>query len=243
MKGPKLRIIGGPNGSGKSTLIEELKSKFRFGYYLNADDIEKELSENEEYSFSKFNIKVSSESVMEFWNNSKLNELIPNFEAQIVDNIFYCKKVNVNSYVALVLCEYLRDMFVRTRQSFSFETVMSSESKIELMKFAKELGYRIYLYYICTDSPTINIARVKARVQQNGHNVPVDTIKSRYHRSLKNLLPAILLANRGYIFDNSKVKPKLIAESIDGKQLRFIEKKIPRWVETAIIKQINISAT
>jgi predicted ABC-type ATPase len=43
---PRLRGFVGPNGSGKSTIKDSLKSSWR-GVYLNADDLEKALSDAE----------------------------------------------------------------------------------------------------------------------------------------------------------------------------------------------------
>jgi predicted ABC-type ATPase len=90
------------------------------------------------------------------------------------------------------------------RASFSFETVMSSPDEVALLEKARSLGYRSYLYFIATEDPQINIARVKSRVHLGGHDVPVDKIVSRYARSLDLLLPAIRQSNRAYLFDNSR---------------------------------------
>ena len=61
--------------------------------------------------------------------------------------------------------------------SFSFETVMSHPSKIKELKKAKEKGYRIYLYFVCTDDAEINVNRVANRIEKGGH--PVDVYKIR----------------------------------------------------------------
>ena len=61
---------------------------------------------------------------------------------------------------------------------------MSDPGKVEVLRQAKGLGFRTYLYYVATDAPEINVSRVSLRVSQGGHDVPVDKIVSRYHRSL-----------------------------------------------------------
>ena len=68
---------------------------------------------------------------------------------------------------------------------------MSSPYKIALLENAQQLGYRTCLYYIATDDPAINVARVKARVNLGGHDVPEDKIVSRYARSLGLLMEAV----------------------------------------------------
>jgi predicted ABC-type ATPase len=128
----------------------------------------------------------------------------------------------------------------RLRQSFSFETVMSSPDKIELLGKARRLGYRIYLYYVATDDPEINIARVQARVRQGGHDVPTDKIVSRYHRSLDLLLDAIRASDRAYLFDNSRSggEQTWVAEVTDGHDLTIRTNSLPPWFQRAVWDKI-----
>lgn len=110
---------------------------------------------------------------------------------------------------------------------------MSHESKIELLRDAQRLGYRTYLYFICTDDPAINIARVEARVNTGGHSVPEDKIRERYYRTLDLLPAAIRSSNRAFIFDNSKENEDRawLAEFTDGVEVKFrIEPEcMPSW--------------
>ena len=90
------------------------------------------------------------------------------------------------------------------RVSFSFETVMSHPSKVEFLLEAKALGYYVMLFFVGTEDPRVNVARVEMRVAMGGHSVPMDRILLRYDRTM-NLLPdAILASNRTVLFDNSR---------------------------------------
>ena len=111
---------------------------------------------------------------------------------------------HVDSYIASVLSDFIRVSLIEERVSFTFETVMSDSSKIELLRHAKAAGYRVYVYYVATADTDINVARVAYRTSMGGHDVPADKIRSRYKRALENLSKAILLSNRTYIFDNSQ---------------------------------------
>jgi len=64
--------------------------------------------------------------------------------------------------------------------SFTTEIVLSHPSKLNLVKLAKDKGYRTFLYFIGTNSPLINIVRVKSWVFKGGNNVPEEKINSRY---------------------------------------------------------------
>ena len=107
---------------------------------------------------------------------------------------------------------------------------MSHPTKLDFIKKAKEKGYRVYLYYIATEDPDINISRVNVRVAQLGHNVQPEVIRNRYFKSLSNLKQAVKLTNRAYIFDNSGKASVLIAEITDGVDVQvFDPEKAPNW--------------
>lgn len=148
--------------------------------------------------------------------------------------------VNINSYFASVCADFIRKKLLEKRKSFTFETVMSSYDKIELMKIAKKLGYKNYLYYIATSDPLINISRVKNRVALKGHNVPEDKIVSRYYRSLEYLKDAVKFTDRAYIFDNSSSNKTWICEITDGSNVDIKVDNAPNWVYKYLLNKNSI---
>jgi predicted ABC-type ATPase len=101
--------------------------------------------------------------------------------------------------------EALRNKLVDEKADFTFETVMSTERNLLLLKRAKENGYEIHCIYVLTCKADINIARVRSRVCEGGHDVPEDKIKSRYVKAL-DLLPQIIdICDKIFIFDNSNI--------------------------------------
>ncbi len=96
-----------------------------------------------------------------------------------------------------------RNEFLEKGISFITETVFCHESHLAFMKKAKKAGYNVRLIYVATDSPDINVARVKKRVRQGGHNVNEEKIRSRYYRSLALLKKAVDIADTAEIRDNS----------------------------------------
>jgi predicted ABC-type ATPase len=105
--------------------------------------------------------------------------------------------------LAQIIARFLREELLVSRRRFSFETVFSHESNLHIMKRAVEVGYKVYLYFVSTESPEINKYRVKLRVGQGGHTVPEDKIESRYYRSLGLLKEAAEIAYQAFFFDNS----------------------------------------
>ncbi len=106
---------------------------------------------------------------------------------------------------AQMIADARRDECIVARRSFSFETVMSHPSKLDILARARESGFFIQLFFIGTNDPRINIARVAVRVTQGGHDVPTDKIIARWFRTMELLSEAIRLSDRTFLFDNSNI--------------------------------------
>ena len=72
------------------------------------------------------------------------------------------------------------------------------------------------------DSEQLAIDRVKNRILEGGHSVPIDVIRRRYHAGLKNLFNIYLeKVDNALIFDNSNSTPDLVAEIKAGNRIRI----------------------
>ena len=80
----------------------------------------------------------------------------------------------------------LRYECLKLGRDFVFETVFSAPEKLEFLRKAKDAGFFIRLFYVCTSDPTINVARITQRYLNGGHEVPISKIISRYYKSLVN---------------------------------------------------------
>lgn len=117
---------------------------------------------------------------------------------------------------------------------------MSHISKLDEIRNAKELGYKTYLYFVCLDDSQLNISRVQNRVKKGGHSVPQNKIIERYLRTLDNLLPAVLLVEKAYLFDNSSEKMLLVAEVLQGELTILVEEeKLPNWFIEYIVNKME----
>jgi predicted ABC-type ATPase len=101
------------------------------------------------------------------------------------------------------IADEIRELCLKSSADFSFETVMSHESKPFLMENARTLGFHVTLYFVCTDDPQTNVSRVHYRAKHGGHDVPVDRIVGRYYRTLELLPRAIKASDLAVLFDNS----------------------------------------
>ncbi len=209
----RLRVFAGPNGSGKSTVINYIRSikvkgrPIDFGYYINADDIAVQLR-NDRFTFASYHLNIKPKefiliaSVSGLINNQFPHEkFIKSFSLR--NNIVTLKNKTADERLAQLIADFLRKKLLELKRKFSFETVFSHVSKLEVMQEAVAAGYKVYLYFVSTESPEINKFRVHARKAKKGHDVPEDKIVSRYYRSLSLLFEACQLAYQAFFFDNS----------------------------------------
>lgn len=89
------------------------------------------------------------------------------------------------------------------KKDFTFETVLSSDYKLNILRKAKEEGYFIKCVFVLTVDPAINVARVMARVAQGGHGVDEDKIRARYYKSIKNIKELMKICDILHVYDNT----------------------------------------
>lgn len=106
---------------------------------------------------------------------------------------------------AAQMAEAMREKCIKEHKSFTFETVLSTDRNLKLLKKAKAEGYFIRCIYVLTCDPNINVARVKSRESQGGHGVPEDKIISRYKKALDLIPELVKVCDVMHIYDNSDV--------------------------------------
>ena len=121
--------------------------------------------------------------------------------------------------------------YLEQRKDFVFETVFSSTEKLEFLRRAKQAGYFIRFFFVCTSNPAINTHRIYQRYLDGGHEVPISKIISRYYKSLENASEAIAFVDRAYIYDNSveNALPQLLFRTTDGTIAKQYTDNIPDW--------------
>ncbi len=128
--------------------------------------------------------------------------------------------------------ERRRQECVDRHADFAFETVFSHPSKLELIARAKAAGFIVKLYFVSTENPMLNVARVRKRVAEGGHAVPEDKIIARYRRTMSHLPEACLLVDEAVMFDNSGSSMRAVAQIVwTGEQasVRLI-RPLPSWI-------------
>ena len=130
----------------------------------------------------------------------------------------------------------LRYECLETRQDFVFETVFSSQEKLEFIRKAKAAGFFIRFFFVCTSDPAINVVRITQRFMNGGHEVPISKVVSRYYKSLINAEEAISIVDRAYVYDNSvdNQLPRLLYRTVDGNLVKKYTDDIPEWAKVLV---------
>lgn len=241
----RLRVFAGPNGSGKSTLFNTIKDQFSTGCFLNSDEIEKEIASKGFINIEEFGLQLNQDDLDAFKRSPNAITLIEKAEfeghkidIEIRENVIVDQNKQTHSYEASLITAFIREHLLEKGATYSFESVMSHISKLDEIKLAKDLGYKTYLYFVCLQDPDINVSRVENRVFKGGHMVEPLRIKRRYKETLKNLLPALLLVDKAYIFDNSGSEMELIAEVVNG-TIEILTEETPNWFIEYVINKVT----
>lgn len=117
------------------------------------------------------------------------------------------KHLKCDDLTAAKLAEKQREDHLQNKEDFCFETVLSTPRNLNLLRRAKKLGYFIRCYYVLTVDPYINVYRVKSRVAEGGHDVPVEKIIERYDKALAQVCDVVEIADICHIYDNSTEQP------------------------------------
>lgn len=99
--------------------------------------------------------------------------------------------------------ENTREALLAQGESFTMESVLSTDLNYNLMERARDRNYFVDCIYVLTRDPEINVRRVGERVARGGHDVPPEKIVSRYWRALAKIPQLLRVCSRCEIFDNS----------------------------------------
>ena len=140
---------------------------------------------------------------------------------------------------AVEYCEEWREQLLQEHKDFIFETVLSSDAKVDFLQRAKAEGYFIRMFFICTETPAINAARIARRVMEGGHDVPIQKIISRYEKAIVNAIRVAHFVDRVYLYDNSidNQNAQLLFRTTDGRFAKQYVDNLPQWADK-IFKQV-----
>ena len=108
--------------------------------------------------------------------------------------------------------------FAERRADFAFETTLSGKTYVQLLRKLRRQGYAIHLFFLWIPSIELALMRIRDRVAQGGHDVPVTDVRRRFGRSVQNFWEVYKpLLDSWMVFNTSTGPPVLIAKEESGK--------------------------
>lgn len=116
---------------------------------------------------------------------------------------------------AAKLVDEKRYASIAEKEDFTFETVLSSKYKLDILEKARAEGYFIKCIFVLTVDPLINVARVEARVASGGHDVHREKIVKRYYKALDNISRLLEICDILHVYDNTVEPIRIIRKHKD----------------------------
>lgn len=105
---------------------------------------------------------------------------------------------------------------IEAKSDLTFETVLSSKYKMDILRKSKAEGYFIKCVFVLTADPELNVARVESRVMQGGHDVDREKVKTRFYKSLANIKELMSLCDILHVYDNTDTPYRIIRKHKDS---------------------------
>lgn len=105
---------------------------------------------------------------------------------------------------------------IKAKSDLTFETVLSSKYKMDILRKSRDEGYFIKCVFVLTADPKLNVARVESRVMQGGHDVDREKVKTRFYKSLANIKELMSLCDILHVYDNTDTPYRIIRKHKDS---------------------------
>jgi predicted ABC-type ATPase len=127
-----------------------------------------------------------------------------------------------------IMIQQMRSL-ARARESFAFETTLSSRTFAPWLQGLRAEGYGVHLVFLWLPGTEVAEARVQSRVESGGHDIPVPAIRRRYHSGVRNFFGLYQgLTTTWRVYDSSGA-PRSVANGEGSEVLRVDDPSV--WQE------------
>ena len=120
---------------------------------------------------------------------------------------------------------------LKQNSDFAVETTLATRTLLKTVRMAQNAGYSVTLLYFWLNSPELAIERVKARVENGGHNIPEETIRRRYNVGIDYFFHHYApVCERWILADNSQTPFRVIAEGSKSDVLNIKDEQTYRQI-------------
>jgi predicted ABC-type ATPase len=135
---------------------------------------------------------------------------------------------------------------------YAFETTLAGNTISRLLERALDAGIEVRIWYAGLSTPELHIARVRARVEKGGHDIPDATIRERYDKSRLNLIRLLPRLTELRVYDNSEERdpdtgvaptPKLVLHVSQGRIVDSCDlAQTPEWAKPLVAAAMKLGA-
>lgn len=116
------------------------------------------------------------------------------------------------------------DALAARRADFAFETTLASRTFAPWLVRRCHEGYEFHPCFLWLPNPELAVNRVAMRVKAGGHDIPVDSIRRRYERGLRNLFELYMpIASRWTVLNGATPIPAPIAWGGTGRPTAVLD--------------------
>lgn len=150
---------------------------------------------------------------------------------------------------AWTLGKEMLEKAITNKQTYAFETTLGGNTITRLLIEAAKVGFKVKIWYAGLESVDTNIARVKARVDSGGHDIPEADIRQRWDSSRRNLIKLLPHLDSLRLYDNSTEAdprkgtpplPELLLHIAGKKIVGIASQEAPEWAKPIIAGALNI---
>jgi predicted ABC-type ATPase len=161
---------------------------------------------------------------------SQLKQKYPEVGSDILQD-----HVNVNEYEF----KEAKEMAIKAKKSFAFETNFSSSNPIKSLTEFKLSGYRTHLIFMGMNTIEDCIQRVSLRVKSGGHKVSEESIVYNFEHGYANLFSYYHAFDTVTLFDNTIALTESIRIPVkilfwENGNIQLHTQQYPEWVKEFI---------
>jgi predicted ABC-type ATPase len=147
----------------------------------------------------------------------------------------------------------LLERAIAERLDFAFETTLGGNTITGLLEEALSRGIEVRIWYVGLSSPDLHLARVRARVEKGGHNIPEADIRKRYDSGRRHLMRLLPKLTELRVYDNSSDADPQIGRSpipvlvlhLDHGRILNSEaiSRTPEWAKPIVAAALKLAET
>jgi predicted ABC-type ATPase len=138
--------------------------------------------------------------------------------------------------------------------NFAFETTLGGDTMVKLIAQGAAAGLSVHVWFVGLERVELNIRRVRQRVKQGGHDIPIGKTRERYERAPLSLIRLLPHLTELWLYDNSSEAdpwagsmpmPRLLMHCQHGSiqapgDLRTLLTDTPSWAKPIVAAALNL---